>query len=106
MQRGLPKFVEVAKFPPVRRDLAVVVDESVQAQSLIDAMSDANVDVVNEIALFDQYRGKGVGEGKKSLAFLVVMQDTQKTLTDEDADAAVARLLAAMAQKHGAVLRS
>jgi len=106
LQRGLPKFVEVAKFPPVRRDLAVVVDESVPAQSLIDAMNDANVDVVNEIALFDQYRGKGVGQGKKSLAFLVVMQDTQKTLTDEDTDAAVARLLAAMAQKHGAVLRS
>lgn len=106
LQRGLPKFVEVAKFPPVRRDLAVVVDESVPAQSLIDAMNDANVGVVNEIALFDQYRGKGVGEGKKSLAFLVVMQDTQKTLTDEDTDGAVARLLAAMAQKHGAVLRS
>jgi phenylalanyl-tRNA synthetase beta chain len=64
------------------------------------------VSAVIEIALFDQYRGKGVPEGKKSLAFLVVMQDTQKTLTDEDTDAAVARLLTAMAQKHGAVLRS
>lgn len=106
LQRGLPKFVEVAKFPPVRRDLAVVVDESVPAQALIDAMNDADVDVVNEIALFDQYRGKGIDQGKKSLAFLVVMQDTQKTLTDEDTDAAVTRLLAAMAQKHGAVLRS
>jgi phenylalanyl-tRNA synthetase beta chain len=106
LQRGLPKFMEVAKFPPVRRDLAVVVDESVPAQALIDAMKEADVGVVNEIALFDQYRGKGVAEGKKSLAFLVVMQDTQKTLTDEDTDAAVARLLSAMAQKHGAVLRS
>ena len=103
---GLPRFTEVAKFPPVRRDLAVVVDESVPAQALIDAMNEANVGVVNEIALFDQYRGKGIAEGKKSLAFLVVMQDTQKTLTDEDTDAAVARLLTAMAQKHGAVLRS
>ena len=103
---GLPRFAEVAKFPPVRRDLAVVVDESVPAQALIDAMTEANLSVVNEVALFDQYRGKGVPEGKKSLAFLVVMQDTQKTLTDEDTDAAVARLLAAMAQKHGAVLRS
>lgn len=106
LQLGLPKFVEVAKFPPVRRDLAVVVDESLPAQALIDAMIEANVDVVNEIALFDQYRGKGVEQGKKSLAFLVVMQDTQKTLTDEETDAAVARLLTAMAQKHGAVLRS
>ncbi|MEZ0238253.1 MAG: phenylalanine--tRNA ligase subunit beta [Methylophilaceae bacterium] len=106
LQVGLPCFSEVAKFPPVRRDLAVVVDESVPAQALIDAMHEANVGVINEIALFDQYRGKGVEQGKKSLAFLVVMQDTQKTLTDEDTDAAVARLLTAMAQKHGAVLRS
>ena len=106
LQVDLPRFSEVAKFPPVRRDLAVVVDEFVPAQALIDAMNEANVGVVNEIALFDQYRGKGVEQGKKSLAFLVVMQDTQKTLTDEDTDAAVARLLAAMAQKHGAVLRS
>jgi phenylalanyl-tRNA synthetase beta chain len=103
---GVPKFSEVAKFPPVRRDLAVVVDETVPAQALIDAMTGVDVSVVTEVALFDQYRGKGVPEGKKSLAFLVVMQDTQKTLTDEDTDAAVARLLAAMAQKHGAVLRS
>lgn len=103
---GLPRFTEVAKFPPVRRDLAVVVDEFVPAQALIDAMNEESVSAVNEVALFDQYRGKGVPEGKKSLAFLVVMQDTQKTLTDEDADAAVARLLSAMAQKHGAVLRS
>lgn len=106
LEQEVPRFNEVAKFPPVRRDLAVVVDESVPAQALIDAMNEANVSAVNEVALFDQYRGKGVPEGKKSLAFLVVMQDTQKTLTDEDTDAAVARLLTAMAQKHGAVLRS
>lgn len=106
LKRALTRYTEVAKFPPVRRDLAVVVDESVPAQSLIDAMQETGVAVVNEIALFDQYRGKGVGEGKKSLAFLVVMQDTQKTLTDDEADAAVAKLLAAMTKKHGAVLRS
>lgn len=106
LQLALPRFAEVAKFPPVRRDLAVVVDETVPVQALLDAMQEVRVEAVNEIALFDQYRGKGIEPGKKSLAFLVVMQDTQRTLTDEDADAAVARLLSAMAQKHGAVLRS
>jgi len=106
LEREIPKYSEVAKFPSVRRDLAVVVDETVPVQALIDAMMVARADVINEIALFDQYRGKGIEQGKKSLAFLVVMQDTQKTLTDEEADSAVAGLLSELAQKHGAVLRS
>ncbi|MDR2874366.1 MAG: phenylalanine--tRNA ligase subunit beta, partial [Methylobacillus sp.] len=106
LEIGVPHFTDVAKFPPVRRDLAVLVAETVPAQALLDAMNEAGVEVVTEIALFDQYRGKGVPEGMKGLAFFVVMQDTQRTLTDEETDAAMARLLAAMTQKHGAVLRS
>lgn len=106
LERGLPVFSGVAKFPPVRRDLALVVDESLPVQALLDTLDEARSEVVKEIALFDLYRGKGVDDGKKSLAFLVVMQDTQKTLTDEEADAGMARLVAAAAQKHGAVLRS
>jgi phenylalanyl-tRNA synthetase beta chain len=105
-EREIPKYSEVAKFPSLRRDLAVVVDETVPAQVLIDTMMAARADVINEIALFDQYRGKGIEQGKKSLAFLVVMQDTQKTLTDEEADLAVAGLLSELVWKHGAVLRS
>jgi phenylalanyl-tRNA synthetase beta chain len=106
LARGVPAFSEVAKFPPVRRDLALVVDETLTVQALLDTLENARSEVVKEVSLFDQYRGKGVGEGKKSLAFLVVMQDTQKTLTDEEADAAVARLITAAAEKHGAALRS
>jgi phenylalanyl-tRNA synthetase beta chain len=102
----LPVFSEVAKFPPIRRDIAVVVDEVVCVQDLLDVMYAENVGVVEEIALFDQYRGKGVESGKKSLAFLVLMQDTQRTLTDEEADAAVSQLMAAMARQCGAALRS
>jgi phenylalanyl-tRNA synthetase beta chain len=106
LEREIPRYSDVAKFPSVRRDLAVVVDETVPVQALIDAMMVARTDVINEIALFDQYRGKGIEQGKKSLAFLVVMQDTQKTLTDDEADSAVAGLLSELARKHGAVLRS
>jgi phenylalanyl-tRNA synthetase beta chain len=106
LEREIPKYSEVTKFPSVRRDLAMVVDETVPAQALIDTMMTARADVINEIALFDLYRGKGIEQGRKSLAFLVVMQDTQKTLTDEEADSAVAGLLSELAQKHGAVLRS
>lgn len=105
-ERGLPEFSGVAKFPPVRRDLALVVNETVPVQALLDVMMDARVAVVSEIALFDQYRGKGVPERQKSLAFRIVMQDTQKTLTDEEVDAAMAKLIAVAAQKFGAELRS
>jgi len=106
LARGLPVFFGVAKFPPVRRDLALVVDETLPVQALLDTLLEARTEVVKTLGLFDQYRGKGVDEGKKSLAFLVVMQDTQKTLTDEEADVAMAKLVDAAAQKHGAVLRS
>ena len=99
-------FTEVPKFPPVRRDIAVVVDESVQAQELIDSMQKSADHIVHEIALFDVYRGESLGNSKKSLAFRVLMQDTQKTLIDADADAAMIKLVAVLSENHGAILRS
>lgn len=101
----VPRYNEVPKFPPIRRDLAVVVDESVVLGDMIQAMRSGADSIVNEIALFDVYRGKGIPENKKSLAFLVLMQDTQKTLTDQDADAATEGLLKILTQKFGAILR-
>lgn len=103
---NLPVYAEVPKFPPVRRDLAVVVDEHVPVQALVDTMQAAKIPVIGEIALFDVYRGKGVRENQKSLAFRVLMQDTQKTLTDAEADAAMAKLLELIQHQHGAQLRT
>jgi phenylalanyl-tRNA synthetase beta chain len=100
----VPHASEISKFPPVRRDLAVVVDESVTAQSLLDAMLGSNTPYVTELALFDLYRGKGVEGGKKSLAFRVLLQDTKKTLIDSEIELSMARL-AAVLQQHGAQLR-
>ena len=100
----VPHVGEISKFPRVRRDLAVVVDESVTAQLLLDAMLDSHVPYVVEIALFDLYRGKGVGDGKKSLAFRVLLQDTEKTLIDSEIESSVA-CLAEVLQRQGAQLR-
>jgi len=80
------------------------VDEAVAVQALLDAMQQAIVPCVMEVALFDVYRGKGVEQGKKSLAFRVLLQDTQKTLTDSEIEHSVALLVEAM-QQHGAQLR-
>ncbi len=103
-QAKVPRMQEIAKFLPVRRDLAVVVDESVTVQALLDAMMDASVPGVAQISLFDVYRGKGVDQDKKSLAFRVLLQDTQKTFTDSEIETSIALLVDIM-KKHGAQLR-
>lgn len=104
IQDLVPKLSDVSRFPPVRRDLAVVVEDGVAVQSLLDAMRAENAPNVVELALFDVYRGKGVEQGKKSLAFRVLLQDTQKTLTDNEIEENMARLVAAL-QRQGAQLR-
>ncbi|MBK9160225.1 MAG: phenylalanine--tRNA ligase subunit beta [Nitrosomonadales bacterium] len=104
LQAGLPRFSEVSRFPLVRRDLAVVVDETVSVQALLDAMRLVSAPSVVEVALFDVYRGKGVEKGKKSLAFRVLLQDTQKTLTDSEIEPNIELLVEAM-NKQGAQLR-
>ena len=101
---AVPKMSEIAKSLPVRRDLAILVDETVATQTLLDTMRRVDAPYVQEIALFDVYRGKGVEQDKKSLAFRVLLQDTQKTLTDSEIEQSVVLLVDAMRQ-HGAQLR-
>ena len=109
-QRSVPAYQELSKFPPVQRDLALLVAQSLGAQSLLDTMhrtvaSNPICRIMQHIVLFDEYRGKGLPEGQKSLAFRVTMQDTQSTLQDESVDAAMAALAEAVHQKHGATIR-
>ncbi len=101
---NVPKAAEVSKFPPVRRDVAVVVDDRVTVQSLLDVMRAETAPYVIDISLFDLYRGQGVGQNKKSLAFRVLLQDTQKTLTESEIENSVSRLVAVL-QGAGAELR-
>jgi len=102
----LPRYSEVSRFPPVIRDLSVLVPESTAAQALLDELDRSRPAAVQDLRLFDVYRGKGIPEGLKSLAFRVVMQDTAKTLTDGETDAAMAQLTQVLAAKFGAKLRA
>jgi phenylalanyl-tRNA synthetase beta chain len=104
-QRTVPAYSEVSKFPPIRRDMAILVDEQVSAGELLNAMNVAKLDFVTEIGLFDVYRDKGIGENQKSLAFFVLMQDSQKSLVDADADKVMAGLLSIVMQQFSAQLR-
>jgi phenylalanyl-tRNA synthetase beta chain len=102
----VPIYAEVSKFQAVRRDLAIVVDESLPVDAVLEALESGLPAVVSEVALFDVYRGIGVEEGKKSLAFRVVMQDTEKTLTDQDVDAAMQQVTGMLTSQLDAKLRS
>jgi phenylalanyl-tRNA synthetase beta chain len=106
LELELPRYREVSRFPPVIRDLAVLVADSAPAQALLDELDRSRPVTVQDIRLFDVYRGKGIPAGQKSLAFRVVMQDTAKTLTDGEADAAMAQLTQVLAAKFGARLRA
>ncbi len=106
MESVVPSYSEVSKLLPVRRDLAIVVDENIAIQAILDTVKKENIALISELALFDVYQGKGIAENKKSLALSVLMHDTQKTLTDIDADKAVANLLQLLQNKFGAELRS
>ncbi|MDP2154295.1 MAG: phenylalanine--tRNA ligase subunit beta [Methylotenera sp.] len=106
VNRALPVYQEVSKLLPVRRDLAIVLDENIAVQTVLNAINKENIPLIADVALFDLYQGKGVPESKKSLALSVLMHDTQKTLTDGDADTAIANLLQLLQIKFDAILRN
>jgi len=98
----IPHSVAVSRLPPAIRDLAVVVEEQVPARSLLEALRTARPGLVQEVRLFDLYRGESIGKRRKSLAFRVVMQDTARTLTDAEVDAAMADLMQLLSDRFGA----
>ena len=100
-----PEYAEVSRFPSVTRDLALVVQQSQALAPLLAAMRAVAPAIVRDVALFDVYQGKGLGESEKSLAFRIVMQDTQRTLEDAEVEAAVAGLLAVATRDFNASLR-
>ncbi len=106
LDRSLPVYREVSKFMPVRRDIAVLVDEKIEAGAILTAVKNADIPLLADVALFDLYQGQGVPETKKSLALSILMHDTQKTLTDQDADTVVTNLLQLLQNMFGATLRN
>ncbi len=106
LQTQVAAYQEVSKFLPVRRDIAVVVDADLPVQAIVNAVYAAKINLLQELQLFDVYQGKGIAENKKSLAFLVLMQDTHKTLLDTEVDAVIAELLKLLEKNFGASLRN
>jgi len=101
----MPAVTVPSRFPPVMRDIAVLVDTNISVQALLDAIDGEKPDIVQAVHLFDLYQGQSLVRGKKSLAFRVVMQDTERTLTDAEADSARDALVELWGRRFGATPR-
>ncbi|WP_306586483.1 phenylalanine--tRNA ligase subunit beta [Hafnia paralvei] len=104
-ERRIPQAREISRYPANRRDIAVVVAENVPAEDILAECKKVGVNQVVGVNLFDVYRGKGVAEGYKSLAISLVLQDTTRTLEEEEIAATVAKCVEALKQRFQASLR-
>jgi phenylalanyl-tRNA synthetase beta chain len=106
----MPRFEPPSRYPPVVRDIAVVLPPGVPAGAILGAISAEKPAIVRQVGVFDVYQGPnlpaGAPPGSKSLAFRVVMQHTERTLTDAEADAARDELVALLGRKFSATLRT
>jgi phenylalanyl-tRNA synthetase beta chain len=100
------EFQAVSPYPEVRQDLAFVVDEGVPAAELLTALREAGGPELRSAAVFDEYRGEQTGAGKRSLAFRVAFGSPERTLTDDEATELRGRIVTALADRFGAVLRA
>ncbi|MEQ1966860.1 phenylalanine--tRNA ligase subunit beta [Xenorhabdus nematophila] len=105
VDRVIPEMKEVSRFPSNRRDIAIVVPENVAAEDILAECKKVGVNHIVGINLFDVYCGKGVAEGYKSLAISLILQDTTRTLEEEEIAATVNKCVAALEQRFQASLR-
>ncbi len=105
VKRNKIKYKELPKFPEVRRDLAILLDESVTFADLRKSAFRVGKKLLKQVGLFDVYRGDKIAEGKKQYALSFVLQDLEKTLTDNDVERVMSKLLSTFQNEFGAVLR-
>ncbi len=100
-----PTFTPLPKYPTVSRDLALVCDEALTVDQVENAITASAGKLLRRIQLFDIYRGTGIPDGKKSMAFSLELRADDRTLTDSDSEKVVANVLAALKEKLNATLR-
>ena len=105
IKRNKIKYSELPKFPEVRRDLALLLDESVSYADLRRSALRVGKKLLKQVGLFDVYRGDKIAEGKKQYALSFVLQDLEKTLTDNDVERIMSKLLSTFQNEFGATLR-
>ncbi len=102
---SLPQFTPPSRYPAVRRDIAVVVDERVAAEAVCDSARAAVPELLRQIVVFDVYRGTGIDSGRKSIALGLIFQHSSRTLEDPEVDALIERVLRALRDDVNARIR-
>jgi len=100
-----PQHREISRFPQVRRDIAVVVDESVALSALADRVLSTASTLLQSLRVFDVYRGAGIESGRKSVALGLIFQDISRTLTDDDVERLMASIVADLRESLNAKIR-
>jgi phenylalanyl-tRNA synthetase beta chain len=93
------------KYQSVRRDISVVVDKNISVGNIVNTVNEAKFDNLIEFYAFDVYEGSGIEDNKKSIAFLILIQDTYKTLEDKEVSKVVNQVINSLENKFGAKLR-
>ncbi|SFM85594.1 phenylalanine--tRNA ligase subunit beta [Halopseudomonas yangmingensis] len=101
----LPAFAELSRFPEVRRDIALLVNRETPAQALLDCIREAAGEQLKDLRLFDVYQGKGIDPQSKSLAIGLTLQHSSRTLTDDEVNAVMDKVLVSLEQGFNATLR-
>ncbi|SUO96387.1 phenylalanine--tRNA ligase subunit beta [Suttonella ornithocola] len=100
-----PSYQAITRYPTVRRDLALVVDTQINAAELAETLRKNGSDKLHHFYFFDQYQGEHLPKGKKSLAVALFLQDSEKTLQDEEVESIISHLVETLRHEHGAELR-
>ncbi len=101
----IPAFSPLSRFPAIRRDIAVVVDEAIESRKVHDCILRAASSKLQNVELFDVYVGEGIDSGRKSLALGLTLQDLSRTLTDSEVDSEIHNVVSALGAEFGATLR-
>jgi phenylalanyl-tRNA synthetase beta chain len=100
-----PTASPVSRFPSIRRDIAVIVDEGISSYELVNAVASVAPDLISTVRIFDIYKGPGIEAGRKSVALGLILQETSRTLTDDDADTTMTAAVRRLEEKFAAELR-
>ncbi|MDH5360397.1 MAG: phenylalanine--tRNA ligase subunit beta [Gammaproteobacteria bacterium] len=104
-QNRIPAFAPLSKFPAIRRDLAIVVDQKTTTMDVRDCIEADASEILQDLILFDVYVGKGIDSGRKSLALGLTLQDNSRTLTDTEVDNFIDKIVSGLESRIGATLR-
>ena len=105
LSTSAPIAASISKYPAIRRDIAVIVDDKISADEIVNAAEVVSPKLIQSVRIFDIYKGAGIEAGRKSVAIGLILQETSRTLTDDDADLVMAAVVKKLEDQFAAVLR-